>query len=106
MSSVARSAPRARVRERLARTRSGPDVGVVRYSSEPKSVGPDADAGEEVPLAGPGNVSCAELCDAAPIDSAGRDVSSGEEPLKPVGRERIDLVVRRAIHATSSPSDS
>jgi hypothetical protein len=98
MSSVACSAPRPGVAERLAWARAGPDVGVVGNAGEPESIGPSADAREEVSLSRPGNVGWGEIDDAARFDSAGRDVSGDDEVIEPGARERIDLVVERKAH--------
>ncbi len=93
MSRVARSAPRARVAERLAGARAGPDIGVIGHACESECVGPSADAGEEVALPRPGNISGREVGDAASLDATGGDVSALGESLEPVGCERFNLVV-------------
>jgi hypothetical protein len=54
-----------------------------------------------MPLTGPGNVSRSEVCDAASVDFAGPDVSSGDEVVEPGCGERIVFVVER-IHRCSS----
>jgi hypothetical protein len=77
MSRVEKAAPRARIRESLARTGPGPDVGIVADASEPESVGPSSDPGEEMPLPRPGNVTWGELGDGASVDLSGGDVAMG-----------------------------
>jgi hypothetical protein len=98
MSRVENSAPLARIAERLAGARSGPDVGVIGDPCESQRGGPSADPSEEVPLSRPCNVCCGEVVDGSAIDSSGGDVVMGDETLQPVGDEGVVIVVECEGH--------
>jgi hypothetical protein len=96
MSRVENSLPLARVAERLAGTRAGPDVGGVGDAGESQGMRPSADACEEVPLSRSSDVCGCEVGDGTAVDSSGGDVAMGDETLQPVGREGVVLVVEGA----------
>jgi hypothetical protein len=94
MSRVADSAPLARVRERLARTRPCPDGGVIGDSGAAEGVGPAADAGEEVPLTDAFDVRWREVNDGPAVNGTLDDVVMGDQVLQPGGGKDIDFVVQ------------
>jgi hypothetical protein len=83
----------ARLRERLARARPRPDVGVIVESGEPAREAPSTDAGEEMALSAAVDVGSAEGSDGPSVDRATRDLLSIDEVLQPLGSEPVDLVV-------------
>ena len=81
MSRVENSSPLARVRERLTRATSGPDVGIIGGPGKSERLRPPADAGKEMPLSRSSDVCRGEIGDGAAVDSSGRDVAMGDETL-------------------------
>jgi hypothetical protein len=79
--------------ERLAGAASGPHESVVCPASQSKSVGPDADPGEEVRLRVATEVIGLHLDDGAGVDVARRDVAGRDEVAEPLGCVGLDLVV-------------
>jgi hypothetical protein len=79
--------------ERLAWAGSGPDQPVVGPSGSPKSVGPDADAGEEMMLAVTGELARFDIAYVSLVHVAGRNHAGCDQLPQPGGGERIVLVV-------------
>jgi hypothetical protein len=92
--------------ERLAWAGTGPHGLVVGPSSLSKSVGPDADAGEEMTLAIAGEVGWADIADVALVHVSGWKISGCNEVAEPRRSEWINLVVEdSAIHAPGTSNE-
>lgn len=84
--------------ERLTRTRSGPDVFIVRPACLAKCVTPYSDTCEEVALCIRFQIRRMDIFNATLIDIAGSDKAGGDQVSKPLCGERIDLVVVSSFH--------
>ena len=87
--------------ERLARTRSCPDVFIVRPACPTKCVTPNSDTCEEVALGIRFQIRRMDIFNAALIDIAGSDKASGDQVSKPLCGEGVDLVVVGRFHRIS-----
>jgi hypothetical protein len=76
---VVNAATLAGRRERLAGTACGPDGAIVGPAGEAQSVGPSADAGEEVDLRQSSKVSCSNVADRSLIDGPIGDVTRRDQ---------------------------
>ena len=94
---VVKSSTKASCAERLARTRAGPDLPIVRPAGASQGVRPDTNACEKVALAIPGKVVRADIKNAPFIYEAGSDVPRGDKVSQPLGRVGVDLVVVGAL---------
>lgn len=81
--------------EGLAGAGAGPDRTVVCPSAQSKSVGPDADASEEVALREAGEVIGLDVLNVALVHFARGDMPGGDEVPKPLRGEGLTLVVVR-----------
>ncbi len=82
----------------LARAASGPDAEIVWPSSQLKSVGPYADASEEMALIEAPDFLRTNFLDGTRVDFTGGNSSSCDEPADPVGGKRIEFVVVDTRH--------
>lgn len=83
----------ARLRERLAGARSGPDTSAFGPSGELERERPSGDAGKEVTLAIPGKISSRNLDNAASVDAPVRDEPVEDEVLDPRCGVVVDFIV-------------
>jgi hypothetical protein len=83
----------ARDAERLARAGAGPEGPVVGPSGEAGREAPPADAGEEVSLPRPREVSRSNIHDRAGVDVPGGEVAGGDEVAEPFCGIGVKLVV-------------
>jgi hypothetical protein len=88
--------------EGLAGTRAGPNRSIVWPSGEAHGMAPSADAGEEMALGVSVEVRCPHVNDAALVNIAVGDMSSGNEVAKPLGGVRIDFIVVGFLHSFST----
>jgi hypothetical protein len=79
--------------EGLAGATSGPNRLIVWYSRESKSVGPAGNACKEVALGEAFEVDRFDILNIPFVHFTGRNMASGNQIAKPVGRERVMLVV-------------
>jgi hypothetical protein len=93
MALVARAFAAPRLRERLARTGSCPEGGVVGPSCGSGSGRPDGNSGKEVGLSCISYILGGQLGDRARVDDAMRYVVGGNEIANPSRGELVDLVV-------------
>ena len=93
----------AGLRDRLTRTRTCPDAGVVGNAGETQGVAPAADPSEEMALSGSANVICGEIDDGACVNSSGRDGAGTLKLGEPGDRVRFDLIVKRPIVHSLKP---
>ena len=92
----------ARVRERLAGTRAGPDGAIIGPPGKSKSVGPSADAREEVNLSKADKISLRELLDVALVNHARWNVTFADQFAQPCGGVGVVFVVE--VHRTPRSS--
>jgi hypothetical protein len=90
--------------ERLARTASGPDGGVVRHTGEAQGEAPPADAGKEVALAIPPQVVGSNISDVSIIHVSIGNAPVGDQGAQPSASIRVDLVVVRTHSRSNSSS--
>ena len=102
MSRVIGSGPSACGAERLAGTRSGPDWPVDGPAGELEREIPSSDSGEEVGSAVAGDFIGSKVGDAPNADHSIGYLPRVYQIPKPLGRERLDLVVER--HARAPPA--
>lgn len=81
--------------EWLARTRPRPHFEIVGKARESKSVVPNRNSGEEMCARHIAKIARANIANASRIDTALGDVPGRDQVLKPLDRERFDLVVER-----------
>lgn len=84
--------------EGLTGTGTGPNRSIIGPPGEPESVGPYADAGEEMALGVPSKIAWSDIGNAPFIHVTGRDVPGRDQIPQPLGSMRIHFVVVATRH--------